>query len=130
MRLHELVWRTAQIRPERPAVVGPDAALTYADLDRAANRAAHALAALGVGSGDRVGVWLEKSAAAVAVMQGVLRLGAAYVPIDPMSPAARARRIIADCTMRAVVTTEPQAAAALTDELLGVPRLLLDRGLS
>ena len=58
---------------------------------------------LGVGRGDRVAIWLNKSVQAVAAMQGALRLGAAYVPVDPMSPPARAATIMRDCRIAALV---------------------------
>ena len=73
---------------------------------------ARALAAAGVGAGDRVAIWLPKGAEAVAAMQGVLRLGAAYVPVDPLSPPARARTVMLDCGVRALIA-RPEAAASV-----------------
>jgi clorobiocin biosynthesis protein CloN4 len=84
--------------------------MTYGELDRSADRVAGALAELGVRPGDRVGIWSDKSARTVAAMQGVLRLGAAYVPVDPLSPPSRALKILTDCAARAVVTTAERAA--------------------
>lgn len=117
MSLRDLVIRNAQNRPDDLAVKGPDMNLTYGELDRLANRLAHALAELGVRSGDRVGIWLGKSARAVAAMQAVLRLSAIYVPLDPLSPGTRIRAIVQDCDMRALVTTQKRAQALLTDDL-------------
>jgi acyl-coenzyme A synthetase/AMP-(fatty) acid ligase len=79
-----------------------------------ANRFAQAFLAAGVQRGDRVGIWLEKSTYTVAAMQGVLRLGAAYVPLDPLSPAARIYSIVRDCEMRVVVTTQARWEAIRT----------------
>ncbi|MFF9478357.1 amino acid adenylation domain-containing protein [Streptomyces sp. NPDC014733] len=110
--LHHLVKAAARRTPEAPAVHAPDGQLRYAELDAGADRAGRALAALGVVAGDRVGIWLDKSVDAVVAMQGVLRLGAAYVPIDPLIPAARAARLLTDCDARMVVTT-PRRTAAL-----------------
>ena len=117
MNLPELVIRQARTRPDALAVVGPDTSLTYSRLDHLANRLAHALASLGVCQGDRVGIWLAKSASAVAAMQAVLRLSAVYVPLDPLSPRTRIRTIVQDCQMRALVTTQKRAQAMLTDNL-------------
>lgn len=103
MILRDLLTRTARRTPEAPAVRGPDGSFTYGELDRLANRVARGLRHLGVRRGDRVGIWLEKSCRAVAAMQGALRLGAAYVPLDPLSPAVRARTILDDCGVRALV---------------------------
>jgi amino acid adenylation domain-containing protein len=105
MRLHELVRASAARVPDSLAVSAPDGTMSYAELDAAANQVARTLAALGVTAGDRVGLWLDKSTRAVTAMQGVLRLGAAYVPVDPLSPVSRAAKILGDCEARAVVTT-------------------------
>jgi L-proline---[L-prolyl-carrier protein] ligase len=79
--------------------------MTYGELDREADALASVLAGRGVRAGDRVAIWLPKSARAVATMQAALRLGAAYVPIDPLGPVARTERLVRDCDPRAVVTT-------------------------
>jgi L-proline---[L-prolyl-carrier protein] ligase len=86
-------------------VSAADGQLTYGELDQAADALAAVLAAAGVRAGDRVALWLPKSTQAVAAMQAVLRLGAAYVPVDPLGPAARTVRVVADCAPRLVVTT-------------------------
>jgi amino acid adenylation domain-containing protein len=112
MRLHELVTASAARVPSSLAVNGPEGKMCYAELDATANQIARALALLGVAKGDRVGLWLDKSARAVACMQGVLRLGAVYVPIDPASPVVRAGKILKDCRARAIVTI-PERSQAL-----------------
>jgi amino acid adenylation domain-containing protein len=109
VRLHELVREQARRSPELLAVSGPDGQLTYGELDRQANALASVLAARGVRPGDRVALCLPKSTRAVTVMQAVLRLGAAYVPIDPLGPIARTIRVVEDCDPRVVVTTAENA---------------------
>lgn len=116
--LHELVQTAVRRDPTAVAVSTAHERWTYAHLDATANRQAHALVELGVQPGDRVAVWLEKSPRAVAALQAVLRLGAAYVPIDPLSPATRAARIVRDCSAAAVVC-DPDRAEQLDD--LGLP---------
>ncbi|MCO5967367.1 amino acid adenylation domain-containing protein [Actinoallomurus soli] len=98
MRLEQLL--RAHARSSAPAVDG----VGYAELDARADALARELAALGVRRGDRVAFWLDKSPYAVAVMQAVLRLGAAYVPVDPVAPAGRAAAVIRDCAPRVVVS--------------------------
>lgn len=110
MKLHELVRDQAKKEPENLAVSGPDGQLTYGELDREADALAAVLARRGVRPGDRVALWLPKSARAVAAMQAILRLGAAYVPIDPLGPVARTIRVVTDCAAQMVVTTAEQAA--------------------
>jgi amino acid adenylation domain-containing protein len=107
-------------------VRAPDETMTYGALDRAADRVARALVALGVRPGDRVGVWTEKSAKAVALFQGALRAGAAYVPADPTSPPARVATAFRDCDVRAVVASAARAARLAAAGLSALPFLSFD----
>ncbi|HEX6471613.1 MAG TPA: amino acid adenylation domain-containing protein [Streptosporangiaceae bacterium] len=120
--LGELVARSARLVPDALAVSGPGGALTYRELDRAADVLAARLRARGVGGGDRVVIWLDKSVAAVVAMQALLRLAAVYVPVDGTNPAPRAGLIARDCAA-ALVITDPARAAALGD---GPERYVLD----
>ncbi len=124
MTLDRLLRDGALRTPDAVALVAGDRAWSYGELDRQAELAAAGLHALGVGRGDRVAVWDDKSARVVAAMQGALRLGAAYVPIDPQSPPARARLLCADCAVAALVTS----AARAGDLGDGLPPLLLFDG--
>ncbi|WP_405922145.1 amino acid adenylation domain-containing protein [Streptomyces sp. NBC_00122] len=111
MLLHELVRDTARRTPEALAVSAPDGQASYGRLDALADELALALAGRGVRAGDRVGIWLDKSVAAIAAMQAVLRLGAAYVPLDPQSPAQRIAGLTADFAPAALVTTPDRSAS-------------------
>lgn len=111
--LETLVAEAAERTPDAPAVRAPDGELTYGELDALANRAGHALLELGVKKGDRVAVWLPKGTAAVALMQGALRIGAAYVPIDPMSPRPRAELIMRDCEVATAAIEDPDNGITL-----------------
>jgi L-proline---[L-prolyl-carrier protein] ligase len=122
--LPDLVRASARSDGAAVAVRSAEGSLTYAELDREADRLGHLLSSLDVSSGDRVALWLPKSLAAVVAMQAVLRLGAAYVPVDPLSPAERARQVIHDCAPKAVITTPDNADSvpgALCVELGGPP---------
>src|SRR6476619_5646635 len=91
--LSQLLDQAAAVRPDHPAVEDERGRiLTYAALARAADRLATRLARWGVGRGDRVGLFLPKRIEAVAAIHGVLRAGAAYVPVDPAGPFAEAGR--------------------------------------
>lgn len=120
MKLHELVREQARRSPGLLAVSGPDGELTYGQLDQEADALAAALIRQGLRPGDRVALWLQKSTRAVAAMQAVLRLGAAYVPIDPLAPVARAVRVVADCTPRVVLTTPDYATRLRRRGVVGV----------
>jgi amino acid adenylation domain-containing protein len=126
-RLDSLLITTAARQPEAPALRVAGETTSYGELDRLANLTARALADRGVGPGDRVGVWLDKSAATVAAMQGALRLGAAYVPVDPESPAVRAASILSDCAVAALFTTADRADSLGGTEAAGAPVLLPDQ---
>ena len=128
--LPELLARAAGERPRHPAVVA-DRTLSYRALDDLASRVAGALIRSGVRHGDRVAVCAPKSAGALAALYGVMRAGAAYVPIDPDSPTPRAARIANDCGVAALVGDRerlrrlapelPQAAVLDLDEVDVLP---------
>jgi amino acid adenylation domain-containing protein len=130
VRLERLISDSAWRHPERAAIRDEHEELSYGELYTLADGAACALAERGVRPGDRVGIWMPKSARAVAAMHGTLRLGAAYVPVDPMSPPSRAATIMHDCGIRALVASRDRALSVLAGDLADVPLLLpetLDR---
>ncbi len=80
--------------PERVAVSFEGQSLTYAQLDRRANRLAHRLIALGVRRGDRVGVAMDRSPELLLAMLAVMKAGACYAPLDPSDPPARLQALV------------------------------------
>ena len=78
---------------------------TYRELDEASNRLAHLLVGYGAGPGQRVALLVERSGEAIVAMLGVLKTGAAYVPVDPGHPDARIGFVLADAAPVAVLTT-------------------------
>ena len=124
--LPDLLAEGLRRNPDGAAVREPGAEITYRELNHLTNRLAQALLQRGVQPGDRVAIWLPKSINAVAAMQAVLRVGAAYVPIDPLSPLPRARQVINDC-VPSVCVTETDRAGALSDTA-AIPTLLLGEG--
>jgi amino acid adenylation domain-containing protein len=103
--LHELFARQAEATPDATAVsaaAGP--VLTYRELDRRANGLAHHLHGLGVRRGATVAVLLPRSAEAVVAVLGVLKAGAAYVPLDPAHPDARLAHVVRDSGASCLVT--------------------------
>ncbi|MCP1197093.1 amino acid adenylation domain-containing protein, partial [Acetobacter senegalensis] len=93
----------ARLRPAATAVRYGNTALTYGELDAWSTRIAAELLSKGVGPEERVGLCLDRSPAMIAGMLGILRAGAAYVPLDPAYPPARLAFIIADCEMTRIV---------------------------
>ncbi|WP_061295926.1 non-ribosomal peptide synthetase/MFS transporter [Herbidospora cretacea] len=98
--LHEVVTVS-----DAAAVVFGDATLTYRELDRRANHLARRLLDRGVRPGDRVAVCLEQSVDIAVAILGVLKAGAAYVPVDPELPAARIAYMVEDAGITLAVTT-------------------------
>jgi amino acid adenylation domain-containing protein len=131
-RLDWLLAAAAERTPDAAAIrVGGGGEVSYRVLDRMANRAAATLLKMGVKRGDRVGIWLDKSAVTVAAMQGALRIGAAYVPVDPLSPPVRAAAIVSDCAVAALVTSGDRAASLAGTAATGIPILeasVIERG--
>ncbi|GAA4908936.1 non-ribosomal peptide synthetase [Streptomonospora salina] len=99
--------------PEGPTPSdAPVTELSFAELDERVNRLARHLARAGVGPGDRVATVLPRTAEAVVGLFGVLRSGAAYVPIDPAAPAERARTVLASSGATRILATGDTAEAA------------------
>jgi amino acid adenylation domain-containing protein len=117
MGLESIVIAAATAHPGTIAVKSSSSVLTYADLDLLANRLARGLLQLGAKAGDRIGLWLEKSPEAVVAMQAALRIGAAYVPVDPLSPARRAAELLRDCGVHVVVTSAARVATLAAEGL-------------
>jgi amino acid adenylation domain-containing protein len=91
--------------PDRVAAVEADGmALTYRELEEQASRIAGLLVDQGVRPGDRVGLVLPKSTAALIALFGAMKARAAYVPVDWSVPAERTRSILSDCGVRAIFT--------------------------
>ena len=107
--------------PEAVALACGERSMTYRELDEAANRLAHLLAAHGAGPGQCVALLFARSAEAIVAILAVLKTGAAYLPIDPAHPQARIKFMIDDAAPIAAITT-----AGLADRLDGCDLLVID----
>ncbi|MGP0030356.1 MAG: amino acid adenylation domain-containing protein [Acidimicrobiales bacterium] len=107
--LTELLGAAARDHPDHTAVVDRERSVTYRELDRRTNQVARLLTEADVRAGDRVGVLLEKSLESILAVYGVLKAGAAYVPLDVHAPPARLAHIMRDCGLRVLVTGERTA---------------------
>ncbi|MEM9291129.1 MAG: condensation domain-containing protein [Acidobacteriota bacterium] len=120
--LHQGFERVALAQPEAQAVHGPDAFLTYGELQERAAAVARWLQTLGVRPGDAVGLCMDRSAALVVGVLGVLQAGAICVPLDSAAPPRRLEEGLDAASASAVVTQE-----VYLDRLPGrLPRLCLD----
>ncbi len=122
--LQALIEAQAEHRPDAVAVGADDAALSYGELNRRANRLARFLGEQGIGPDRSVGVCLERSAAMVTALVAILKAGACYVPLDPDLPDERLQHIVRDSGCSWLLTT---TALGGRPGLAGVPRLELDR---
>jgi amino acid adenylation domain-containing protein len=136
VRLHRYVIDSARRFPDRLAVDSGETRLTYQELDRRANVLAARLRTAGLRPGARVVLYADKSGDTIVAMQAVLRLGAAYVPIDSGVPALRAATIVRDCGPQFVLCEShlsadiAEASRASDAQLLPLvdPADLLDAG--
>jgi non-ribosomal peptide synthetase-like protein len=110
--LHHVFEAQADRRPGAPAIVSGADAITYAELDALANRLARHLRASGAGTGARVGLFVERSPEAIVAILGILKAGAAYVPLDPSHPVDRLRHVAAEAGLVAIACDTSLAAAA------------------
>ncbi len=117
--VHDLLRASARRVPERPAVIGPGELLTYAELDAKSTALAKTLVAAGVTPGTPVGIAMHKCADAIIGVYGILKAGAAYVPIDAFAPALRSAKVVANTRMRFLLTT-PDRSASLVREMCAV----------
>jgi len=109
--IHELVQAQVERTPDRIAAVDGEAALTYRELEDRASRLAHRLLRLGVRPGDRVGICVERSVSMLCSILGVLKAGAAYVPLDPAYPQARLEAMLEDSGAAALVASAAAGAS-------------------
>ncbi len=104
--LHALFEAQVARTPGSVAVSFGGVSLTYAELERRANRLAHRLLALGVSRGAAVGLCVERSADLIVGVLGILKAGAAYVPLDPAYPGERLAWMIEDARVAVLLTQE------------------------
>jgi amino acid adenylation domain-containing protein len=118
---------SAARHPARTAIVDGSRTVSYAELEAAANRLAALLRETGVGRGDRVGLYLEKSLESLVGIFGILRAGAAYVPLDPAAPVPRLAGIARDAGIRCLLTAGERAESwpGLVQEGAPIERLLV-----
>lgn len=119
--LHALIERQAARTPDAVAVIHRGATLTYAQLDREANRLAHHLRALGVKPDVPVAIAMDRDPLLVVALLATLKAGGAYVPLDASYPEARLAAMLADCSP-VVALTMGQAGARIRAALAACPK--------
>jgi non-ribosomal peptide synthetase component F len=119
--LHELIEEQAERTPDALALICGDEVWSYGELNRCANRLARHLRALGVGTGDRVGLTVDRTPVTMMALLGILQAGGTYVPIDMTYPPERLAWMVEDAGLRVVVTRHGESP-----ELLRMPAILVN----
>ncbi len=102
--LHRAFEGQVDAHPDATALLFDGKKWSYREVNDQANRLARRLVKSGVGSGSLVGIFLERSAEMVIALLGVLKTGAAYVPLDPAYPRERLKFLIEDAALSGIVT--------------------------
>src|SRR5262245_43501665 len=122
-RLNHLLEKVCRQFEANEAIVTDETVLTYRDLDNRANQVARYLIDQGIKPGDRVALLFDRSAETYIALLAVMKVNAAYVPLDPGFPTERIGFILTDANVKAVVSMSGLIAQL---PALNVPRLLLD----
>ena len=121
--IHEVFEAQASRTPDAIAVICGDTFLSYHDLNCRANQVGHALQAIGVGAGMLVGLCMERSAQMMIGLLGILKSGAAYVPLDPSYPEERLAFMLQDAQLSVVLTQADLKSRFIND---GIAVICLD----
>jgi len=112
--IHELFEEQAKRAPDSVALSSADEYVTYAKLDCMGNQVARTLLACGAGPERRIGLYAERSIEAVVGLLGILKSGAAYVPLDPNYPKERIAFMIEDASLTAILS-QPRLSGDLAN---------------
>ncbi|TAF16276.1 MAG: amino acid adenylation domain-containing protein, partial [Nostocales cyanobacterium] len=104
--IHQIFAEQVEKTPNAIAVVYGNEQLTYLELNQKANQLAHYLISLGVQADSLVGISVERSPEMIVGILGILKAGAAYVPLDPEYPQERLITIVEDAQIKLLLTTE------------------------
>ncbi|MEM9820635.1 MAG: amino acid adenylation domain-containing protein [Bacteroidota bacterium] len=127
--LHHTIQRAAQRFPEREAFRCGKKSISYAALDRQTDQLATLLMQRGVKRGDRVGVHLYRSLETPIAIFGIMKAGAAYVPLDPTAPTQRTKQLLEDCEIDHLIV-HPQVLRSVKQMLSSPSRLQTVIGLA
>lgn len=106
--LTQIIENAAGSHPEREAFRCGTTSLSYDELDIKTNQLAEHLIISGVVKGDRVGIYMDRCIETAIAIYGIMKSGAAYVPLDPTAPHLRTRFLIKDCDIKFIITTDKQ----------------------
>lgn len=102
--LHRYFEAQVDIQPENMALICQDAMITYQNLEERSNKWAHLLQEKGIVAGNILALLLPRSVDLYAMILAVLKVGAAYLPLDPEYPTQRLQYILSDCKVKGIIT--------------------------
>ncbi|MBB4129220.1 amino acid adenylation domain-containing protein [Xanthomonas translucens] len=126
--VHALFETQVRRTPDAQALICEDVTLSYAELNRRANQVAQRLIGLGLRPDDRVAICVERSVSMIVGLLGILKAGAAYVPLDPSYPADRLSYMLEDSRPKALLTQAQVYAGLPLLQAARAPVLVLDDG--
>ncbi|WP_126653062.1 non-ribosomal peptide synthetase family protein [Chryseobacterium aureum] len=104
--LESLFRKQAILHPDKTAAVYQNQKITYRELDQKSNQVANLLLSQGIREGKYVPIWLDRSLEWIVAVLGVVKTGAAYVPIDPAYPVKRVEYILSDTSAEIIITRQ------------------------
>lgn len=116
--VHEMFEERVRMHPDAPALIAGERIMSYGELNRQANRLANFLRSRGIGADDAVGIMARRSPEMIVGIFGILKAGAAYVPIDPDYPEERIAYLL-DHSQTRVLLTGTNEERAIVDEVAG-----------
>ena len=121
--IHHLIEKQAHKQPERIAIVNGNQHMTYGELNYLSDALATFLINQGIGSGQQVGISLSRSPYLIVALLGILKSGAAYVPLDVNYPRERLEFMVSDSAISLLITEKSLKEKARFES---IPMLLLD----
>ncbi len=107
--LTDILKNAAQSSPDGIAFRCGEDEFSYCELDRKTDQLAKYLIDSGVCKGDRVGIYMDRCIETSIAVYGIMKSGAAYVPLDPLAPHSRTLFLLRDCTIQHLITVKTQS---------------------
>lgn len=127
--VHQVLEKQAIKTPNKIAVIACDEKLTYLKLNELSNRIAHSLIEKGIGIGDIVAFAVARKSYLIAVIFGILKTGAAYLPIEPEYPQSRIDYLLSDSEAKLLITDQSVSELLENDKINNPDKVLSDENL-
>ena len=134
-RLNKIFENQVDLHPDRIILYADDGDFTYAELNEKANRIAHSLIKKGVGPEDRIMFILNRNSNVMASVFGILKAGAAFIPVDSEYPSERIEHVLTDSESKFIIVDDVIEKKEIdlseySDNLLDINELLMEQDVS